>query len=154
MPEITSFTSFKIYVKNIRCQLKNVQDEIHNFKNMGWGSGIPRAKALSNPWLMALPALWLPPSPGGKGRWRPRWSQPWLLPMEAAGASSIPPSRLQNRKQEPSAACWGAPLLHVELNCLCISGRADTGLVNVRDRPAGIGGEGEPAPGQGKSLCK
>ena len=38
MPEITSFTSFKIYVKNIRCQLKNVQDEIHNFKNMGWGA--------------------------------------------------------------------------------------------------------------------
>lgn len=37
MPEITSFTSFKIHVKNIRCQLKKVQDEIHNFKNMGWG---------------------------------------------------------------------------------------------------------------------
>lgn len=41
--------------------------------------------------------------------------------METAGASSIPPSRLQNRKQEQTAACWGAPLLHAELNCLCIS---------------------------------
>lgn len=27
----------------------------------------------------------------------------------------------QNRKQEQTAACWGAPLLHAELNCLCIS---------------------------------
>lgn len=90
------------------------------FKKWGGGS-ITRAKALSNPGLMALPALWLPPSPGGKGRWRPRWSQPRLSPMETAGASSIPPSRLQNRKQEQTAACWGAPLLHAELNCLCIS---------------------------------
>ena len=35
MPEITSLTSLKTYVKNIRCQLKNVQDGIHNFLKMG-----------------------------------------------------------------------------------------------------------------------
>ena len=58
---------------------------------------------------------------------------PWRLQGPA-----LPPSRLQNRKQEQTAACRGAPLLHAELNCLCISGRADTGLVNVRDRPQAL----------------
>lgn len=49
MPAITFFTSFKIYVKNIRCQLKNVQDEIHNFLKMGWGQ-YTKSKSSFKPW--------------------------------------------------------------------------------------------------------
>ena len=137
MPEITSFTSFKIYVKNIRCQLKNVQDEIHNFKNMGWGAVYQEQKLFQTPaWWLSLPFDSHPflegRADGGQDGASPGY-YPWRLQGPA-----LPPSRLQNRKQEQTAACWGAPLLHAELNCLCISGRADTGLVNVRDRPQAL----------------
>lgn len=70
------------------------------------------------------------------------------------GSCSTLPSRFQNRNRPCPA--WGAgPLLHAELNCLQLGRRGSYGPgQTIRDRPAGTGGEGEPAPGQGESLCK
>lgn len=130
---------WKILDANLkRCKMRYIILKIWD------GGGMPRAKALSNPSLMALPGLRLPPSPGGKGR----WSQPWLLPMETAGASSIPPSRLQNRKQEQTAACWDEPLLSAELNCLQVSrkGRHWPGWTKGTDLQALV--ERGPRPGR------